>query len=313
VARFSTTGLPAPRRVELWENHNAKSLIGLGCRSLNDAPLEATEYNLELPEVQFAHVSGSPHVVERTHRHISATPAEAVVVYFTLEGEAFFYHRDGCEMLRSGQAILHDSDQPFMRGFSHGLKELALKVPRTVFSEISGRKRLGKPQVFDFRGISAGNSHASALVDLMKSALTAQESDGELVESVALGLLRVLINGGGPDNGLSHFQAAKAFIVQRLRDPQLSAAQISSAIGVSERQLSRIFAAEGISVPRFILNERLRVARRTLRAPNEARPPLGQLAAGLGFSSQAYFSRAYKDHFGMTPLEDRQLNGTPGL
>lgn len=306
MIRFSTMALPEPRRVELWENHNARSLIGLGCRTLNDASLEATEYNLQLPGLQFAHVSGNPHVVERTHRHISATPADAVVVYFNLEGEAFFYHRDGCEMLRPGQAILHDADQPFMRGFSRGLQELALKIPRTVFREISGRDGLGKPQVFDFRGIGAANSHASALVDLMKSALTAQESDGQLVESAALGLLRVLINGVGPDNGLGHFSAAKAFIAQRFRDPQLSAAQISSAIGISERQLSRIFAAEGISVPRFILNERLEAARRTLTVPNAARPLLGQLAAGLGFSSQAHFSRAYKDHFGMTPLQDRQ-------
>jgi AraC-like DNA-binding protein len=313
VVRFSTAGLPAPRRVELWENHNARSLIGLGCRTINDASLEATEYNLELPEVQFAHVSGNPHVVERTNRHISATPADAVVVYFNLEGESFFYHRDGCEMLRPGQAILHDADEPFMRGFSHGLQELALKVPRTVFSEISGRNGLGKPQVFDFRGTGAVNSHASALVDLMKSALTARESDGQLVESAALGLLRALIKGVGPDHGLGHFSAAKAFIAQRFRDPQLSAAHISSAIGISERQLSRIFAAEGISVPRFILNERLEAARRTLTVPNAARQPLGQLAAGLGFSSQAHFSRAYKDHFGMTPLEDRQLNGTPRL
>lgn len=306
VIRFSTATLPEPRRVELWENHNARSLIGLGCRTLNDASLEATEYNLQLPRIQLAHVSANPHVVERTHHHISATPADAVVLYFNLEGEAFFYHRHGCEMLHPGQAILHDADQPFMRGFSHGLKELALKVPRSVFREISGRNSLGKPQVFDFRGTGAANTHASALVDLMKSALTAQESDGELVESATLGLLRVLINGVGLDDGLGHVNAAKAFIAQRFRDPQLSAGQVSAAIGISERQLSRIFAGEGVSVARFILNERLEAARRSFTVPNAARQPLAQLAASLGFSTQSHFSRAYKDHFGITPSQDRQ-------
>ncbi|MHA6969065.1 hypothetical protein ACX5K5_15375 [Glutamicibacter bergerei] len=106
VIRFSTAGLPEPRRVELWEKHNSRSLIGLGCRTLNGASLEATEHNLQLPGIQFAHVAGNPHVVERTQSYISATPADAVVVYFNLEGEAFFYHRDGCEMLRPGQAFL---------------------------------------------------------------------------------------------------------------------------------------------------------------------------------------------------------------
>lgn len=313
VTRFSTVGLPEPRRVELWENHNARSLIGLGCRTLNDASLEATEYNRQLREIQFAHVAANPHVVERTHSHISATPADAVVVYFNLEGEAFFYHRDGCEMLRPGQAILHDADQPFMRGFSHGLRELALKVPRPVFREISGRNSIGKPQVFDFRGTGAANSHAAALVDLMKSALATPASDGELVEASAVGLLRILINGVGLDDSLGHFSAAKAFIAQRFRDPQLSAAQISAAIGISERQLSRIFAGEGVSVARFILNERLEAARRSFTLPNTVRQPLGQLAASLGFSTQAHFSRAYKDHFGITPLQDRQHTAAGAL
>jgi AraC-like DNA-binding protein len=313
VTRFSTVGLPEPRRVELWENHNARSLIGLGCRTLNDASLEATEYNRQLREIQFAHVAANPHVVERTHSHISSTPADAVVVYFNLAGEAFFYHRDGCEMLRPGQAILHDADQPFMRGFSHGLRELALKVPRPVFREISGRNSIGKPQVFDFRGTGAANSHASALVDLMKSALAAPTSDGELVEASAVGLLRILINGVGLDDSLGHFSAAKAFIAQRFRDPQLSAAQISAAIGISERQLSRIFAGEGVSVARFILNERLEAARRSFTLPNTVRQPLGQLAASLGFSTQAHFSRAYKDHFGITPLQDRQHTAAGAL
>jgi transcriptional regulator GlxA family with amidase domain len=126
------------------------------------------------------------------------------------------------------------------------------------------------------------------------------------VESAALGLLRVLINGAGPDNGLGHFSAAKAFIAQRFRDPQLSAAQIAAAVGISERQLSRIFAGEGISVARSILNERLEAARRSFTVPETTRQPLGQLAASLGFSTQAHFSRAYKDHFGITPLQDRQ-------
>ncbi|SDP82041.1 AraC-type DNA-binding protein [Arthrobacter sp. ok909] len=308
MIRFSTAGVPEPRRVELWENHNARSLIGLGCRTLNDASLEATEYNLLLPGIQFAHVAANPHVVERTRRHISATPADAVVVYFNLDGEAFFYHRDGCELLRPGQAILHDADQPFMRGFSHGLRELALKVPRPVFREISGRNSVGKPRVFEFGGSGAANSHACALVELMKSALATQESDGERVESAALGLLRVLINGAGGDDGLGHFSAAKAFIAQRFRDPRLSAAQIAAAVGISERQLSPIFAGEGISVARFILNERLEAARRSASAPNAARQPLGQLAASLGFSSQAHFSRAYKDRFGITPLQGRQYS-----
>jgi hypothetical protein len=40
---FSTVGLPDEQRIELWEGHNADALIGLRCRTLTAAVLEATE------------------------------------------------------------------------------------------------------------------------------------------------------------------------------------------------------------------------------------------------------------------------------
>ena len=44
---FSTVGLPASRRVELWETHNATALIGLDVQA--SEPLVATELNVRLP------------------------------------------------------------------------------------------------------------------------------------------------------------------------------------------------------------------------------------------------------------------------
>lgn len=64
VSVFSTVGLPAARRVERWESHNAAALIGLDVRV--DGSLEATEVNVQLPVVRLARVRGSAHAVERT-------------------------------------------------------------------------------------------------------------------------------------------------------------------------------------------------------------------------------------------------------
>ncbi|MBP3035902.1 helix-turn-helix domain-containing protein [Arthrobacter sp. zg-ZUI100] len=305
VVRFSTAGLPDSRRVELWEGHNARTLVGLDCHTLIDFSLEATELNLQLPRVQFAHVSGTAHVVERTQRNIDTTPADSVVVYFNLHGDAFFYHKNGCEMLRPGQAILYDADQPFMRGFAHGLREVALKIPRAIYKELSGGNSQGQLKVFDFHASPAANSHANALAGLMKDAFTTPSEDREHLEMAALDLFRVLLQGNS-DGGLGHFTAARSFILQRLRDPQLSAVQVAAAIGISDRHLSRIFALHGMSVARFILTERLKAARQALTQQDTRRRTVGELAAGLGFSSHAHFSRAYKEHFGVGPLQDRR-------
>ncbi len=307
VVRFSTSGVPVQRRVELWELHNSRSLIGLGCRTLNDSSLEATEVNLQLQEVQIARVTGSPHVVERTQRHVSANPADAVVAYFALEGEAFFYHRNGCEILRPGQALLYDADQPFMRGFARGLEELALKVPRRLFEEIPGSSALSAPRIFDFRGPGAAPNRAGALAALMREAVSAPQHDYDRLEATAVDLFRVVIGGGG--GALGHLSAAKAVIAQRLHESRLSADQIATAVGISTRQLSRIFAQDGVGVAQFILGERLDAARNRLTRSGTGRLPLAQVAAECGFSSQPHFSRAYKERFGISPLQDHRQAG----
>ena len=87
---FSTAGLPAAQRIALWEDYNAHALIGLRCRMLGEATLDATELNVQLEQVHLARVRGNAHVVERPLELIRSHPADAIAVYLTLVGEAFF-------------------------------------------------------------------------------------------------------------------------------------------------------------------------------------------------------------------------------
>ena len=106
---FSTAGLPAARRIELWEGHNTAALIGLSCHTAVPGALEATEVNVQLGRIQLARVTGSPHVVERTAEVIRRSPADAVAVYVTLRGDAWFRHEDGRRDLRPGQVLICDA------------------------------------------------------------------------------------------------------------------------------------------------------------------------------------------------------------
>jgi AraC-like DNA-binding protein len=313
--RFSTVGLPPSRRLELWEDHNARALIGLACKTIDGAPLAATELNLPLPRLQFAHVTGNAHMVERTRRQITSHSTDAVVLYIALEGEAFFYHQGGVLLTRPGQAVLCDADEPFVRGFSHGLKELALKVPASLFEEISEGAALRGPRVLDIQETGTAASpgtpdplggYGRALATLMNSALRGGPGqDPAQLEDEALGLLRSLVLGPPAGSGRSHTAAARAFIERHLRERALSAPRIAAGIGISERQLSRAFGREGASVPRWILDRRLDLAHEALTAEGGQGASIGQVAAECGFSSQSYFSRAFKARFSVTPGEAR--------
>ena len=302
--RFSTIGLSDARRIELWEEHNARALVGLSARTLDGNPLEATEINLELEQLRFARVTANAHVVERSASEIARTPTDGVAIYFTLFGEAFFYHQDGVVLQQPGGVLVCDTSQPFMRGFAQGLQEFVLTVPRPIFENLSEESVGRRPLTLSFASIPGANAHATSLVALMRSALAAPsvESLAE-AERTATELLGAIFTGDAARAAASHRYAATAYVDRHLRDPRLGVGEVARAVGLSERHLSRIFAESGTGIARVILERRLDHARRILSSPGA--PAIGDVAAQCGFSSHAHFTRVYRERFEETPGHTR--------
>ncbi|WP_205738489.1 GlxA family transcriptional regulator [Billgrantia endophytica] len=83
----------------------------------------------------------------------------------------------------------------------------------------------------------------------------------------------------------------------------LTTHELAEHLGISRRQLERLFKKYLQAVPgRYYLDLRLQEARRLLR---ESDLPVGEIAMKTGFSSPAHFSTAYRNHFGVTPREER--------
>jgi len=306
---FSTAGLPAARRIELWEGHNAAALIGLSCHS--PSPLEATEVNVPLGQVQLARVTGSPHGVERSAAFVGRDPADAVAVYLNLRGAAWFRDEDGTRELRPGQLLICDADRPFARGFAHGLEELAIKVPWVMLADDLAVRRSALttgPVVVSF---GPGQDPYARALARMTGRAAQPEHHVAADEAVVLDLVAVLAAGHGTGRAASRGAdrtaalraAAYGFVEDQLADPALGAAQIAAAIGISERHLSRVLAAGGTSVPRLVRSRRLEVARAMLaRSP----APVAEVAARCGFTSAAYFSHAFRERFGLRAGEVRR-------
>ncbi|MCX4578463.1 helix-turn-helix domain-containing protein [Streptomyces sp. NBC_01571] len=289
---FSTVGLPEGQRVALWEAHNAAALIGVHCRSLRDDALEATEINLQLPHVHLARVAGSPHVVERSRSVVRNLPSDAIACYFALTGDAFFYHDDGVRVLHPGQLIVCDADRPFIRGFSQGLEELAVKVPRSVWRDLGG-PQLSQPMVFD---VDEGAAQARVLARMVDRAVLPKSSEA-VEEDIVLELLGSVVSGRPPTTAAVHLATARAYIDEHLTEPGLSAAHVARGIGVSERHLSRVFAHGGESLPQYLLGRRLDRARSMLAAGWTG--SVAEAGAACGFGSASYFSHRFKERHGV--------------
>ena len=314
---FSTAGLPAAHGIARWESHNAAALIGLDV--LADGPLAATEINVQLPEARLARVRGSAHAVERTPAVIDRSPADSIAVYLTLRGDASFTYPGGRAELRPGDALVCATDRPFARGFARGLEELVVTVPRPAL-RARADIQVSKPLVTSFRADSPGNGqpggdrYARALARLAGRATRAEATPPLIDEDMVLDLVAMLATGGGVALATAHRVAARCYIDEHLTDPGLGAEQIAAAIGLSERQLSRVFAADGTSVPRHVLTRRLQLAYALLAAKpasvDSTAGTVADVAARCGFTSAAYFSHSFRRHFGVRAGDVRgQLAG----
>lgn len=105
-------------------------------------------------------------------------------------------------------------------------------------------------------------------------------------------------------SGLSHpkLLAAIGHMEAHIEAP-LSLHHLSRAIGLSVRQLERLFQAELKTTPvRYYRNLRLERARVLIRQTSMKLP---EIAFATGFGSASYFAKNYREKFGYTPREER--------
>ncbi|GAA1387665.1 helix-turn-helix domain-containing protein [Pseudonocardia kongjuensis] len=302
-AEFSTAGLPEHRRLALWEDHNADALIGLRCRTITGRALDASEINGRLGRLHLARVRGSAHVVERDQELIRRRPTDSVGLFFSLAGEAFFYHDDGVRTVRPGQLLMCDADRPFLRGFSRGLEELVVRIPRGLFRETSGIDAPREPVLRDF---APGADPVAEVLARRIGAAVRTDDPRPVDEATVLDLVAALGPTGRGAAAATHRAVAQSYVERHLADPGLSAPQVAAAAGISVRHLSRVFAAAGTSFPRFVLDHRLEAAHRLLRGPAGTALTVAEIAGRCGFRGTAHFAREFTARFGERPSQVRR-------
>lgn len=313
---MSTRGVPAaPRQtfrsyaasgfgdeVRRWEAYNAESLIALACEVRDTEPLRAKQTNLVLPRLQLATITGSPHHVSRSAELVERFPTDSIAVYVGLGADNRFTSNGHRGIIRRGDVIVCDADQPFERELGHGVSEFAVKVSRSELRESLGVEVPGEVSLLSARDNPAAHALTRTAVAAIRTAGSRSVDELGVLELVGL-----LAAGDATAPEVRHRAMARAHIEEHLADRDLSATTVAAATGISERQLSRIFAATGVSVPQYIRGRRLELARSILVAGSVHSTI--DAARAAGFASPAHFSQAFQKRFGVSAGSVRRATG----
>ncbi|MFC3999291.1 helix-turn-helix domain-containing protein [Nocardiopsis sediminis] len=301
--RLATTALPEDQRLEQWESRISRVVAPLRCRTLQPR-FHASATLARSGSLILTRVTGAPHMIERDSEHIRAQPGEYVRVLVPLRGRTAFYTGDGAWTLRPGQALVHHSTLPCLVGSAKGMAEVAVVIPRGVYENAVGPIDLAAPQTIGTDGTSG--AYVAALGRLLEGA-TRSETAPRPDEAAVLELVGAMSAGGrASPSPRAHFDAACEVIERGLADSALGAGYVAARIGISERHLSRVFAAHRTTVPRYILGRRLDHAHRLITSREGGMLTVAEVAHRCGFASPSHFSGKFTERFGVRPAELRR-------
>ncbi|NDW02491.1 helix-turn-helix domain-containing protein [Salipiger sp. PrR002] len=272
------------------------------CLSLNDEPVEGHLTIRRFGEVLVSEVRASAHVLEV--QETRKETAETVFATVMVEGETLLGQAGKWLRLKGGDAAFSLPSLPFTIICPEPIHLLTLQLPRDSFigdlltavtDPLLIPRRAGAAR-FDQQGLTRN-------LRRWLSEAHASDEHGLRILSMLEGLLRTEARPGG---GRSQFLAALSHIASEIRDPALSPGSVASAIGVSPRQVARIFASHGTTVSQEIAERRLQRAYAVLRDPTQDHLGISEIGRRFGFSGPEVFSRSFRRRFGMTPTQARR-------
>lgn len=303
--RFATKATPVTERLRAWEDWNEQQLFGLRASTLSPDGLLASQANLDVGALHVTEIAGNAHVIERTPDNIASKPVDTVMMCLMLSGEAFVYDTAGHQGIRTGDAVVYDSDTPFLYGFTGNMHQIILEVPRAIFQGRIDEHGVPRPRVLRLADDPATTRWATSAARIMRSGIRNPGVLGEAEAEQLLHLQAYLVNPreAGPEG---YLVAAQEYVRARVGVADLSGGRIAAGIGISERHLRRVFADAGLTVAGYVTDMRIATATRLLTDPERAAMSVADVATAVGYVSAAHFSRVFRSQTGFTPTQARE-------
>src|SRR6476661_7656536 len=278
TVRFATADLPERDRVAMWRDHCCRMAMKLDIEPINNAPLECAVLTRALPGVQVMSTAMSPSRILRTREFLADGNGDLIFI-INQTGMVSANARGREVVLRAGDGLLMSTGETkiFDRP-THG-GSLSFRIPRSILSsivpDVDDVVMQLIPQQTDALKLLAGyaaplfNDIALATPEFRRTAVNHLH---DLV-ALALGAARDGVAAGHAIPA-ARLRMAKSYIVENSSRRELSVGTVAAHLGLTPRNLQRLFESEGATFSEFLLLQRLSRAHRMLTEPRLAQNPV---------------------------------------
>jgi AraC-like DNA-binding protein len=262
-----------------------------------------------LPHLSISEIASTAMRMSRT-RGLTSDRAKDLTLVISRGGELTVSQRDKEATLKGVGAVLmsradhlsmehRHSRQIFLSLRSADLSPLVPNLDATLMSPI--------------RCDDAAMRMLVRYLELLTQGAAANAELGMLAEAHVHDLIALALGAtgdaaeiaGGRGVRAARLRAIKADIAENLRSGGVSASALAKRHGVTPRYIHKLFEREGVTLSRFVRDQRLAHVRRMLVDPRHADLTIGAIAFQAGFGDLSTFNREFRRQFGATPTDVR--------
>lgn len=303
------SGLGMVKLAEFREMVSA-SVVPLDISAIQEDTFMGSVKAHDVGRINFFLIQAAPHAVHRTEELIAASHSQKIKVTLLLHGQAVLKQDGRTAFFNQGDIAIYDTSRPYQLFFPVPSKILVLMVPREDWS-------MPIAVLDDLTAITLTKERALSSVvtaffqELAKNFDALNTRTGSQLAEMSVAILRPIILAAAEDVGYSLdgkaqlVRSAKKFIDAHLDDPHLNPSAIAKAHFISLRQLYSAFSESDLSVAATIKQRRLDRAHVMINDQTCDDLSIGAIAVRCGLPDAAYFSRAFKKRFGVSPRQAR--------
>jgi len=311
---YTTAGLDPRRKLAYWNARAGESFSPLVSDPADIRSFDGAIERTDIGALSLAEAYSEAQTVRHSRAHVALTRGSLFFLLLQIAGECRT-RQDGREaFLKPGDFTLCDSTRPYEIVFPGSNRMLVLGVPDAQL-----RRQVACPESLVAIPLRAGGDVPGLLSRFLRSFWVAchQDLDPDAAERVTIAILNLL---GAAYANVPHAHCDRSAVAsaQRIRivnhiethlqDPELTPTRIAESCGITPRYLHHLFARSEETVGRYLLRRRLEECARALVSGVQLGRTVAAVAFDHGFTSPTHFGRVFRQRFGMSPREYRELH-----